>query len=391
MQHNFLLSFRYAFFISFLFISTVYCQGQNLTDEALLAHIHKMEDATATDVKKLGKYLIQPSNNEKQRFRSIYLWLIHQIDYDLKALKNRRINRSNDDILRRKKAICWGYATLLKALCKEANIKVEIISGYVKTDLEKAPFLKYPNHAWNAVQLEGQWYLVDATWDSNLLGTESSFYKKFQEDYYLCEPTHFITNHLPATPQWQLLNCPITIDHFQLSSDSIVQLAQRTDCATTKPPLHYNTLNKQEQAVRTAITAYQFNPTKDNRREFAHIQIEYQEHLSEIAEQLQLEQKIDSLLLVQKQMIGLCETAQELTQLFDTQLENCAYNYFNYAVALSRVPLTADNEQATLAIMLVNFQKAQQQLGSLQQNIFTENALALCEEYIAYIKLRIEN
>ena len=160
MQHNFLLSLSYAFFISFLFISTVYCQGQNLTDEELLAHIHKMEDATATDVKKLGKYLIQPSNNEKQRFRSIYLWLIHQIDYDLKALKNRRINRSNDDILRRKKAICWGYATLLKALCKEANIKVEIISGYVKTDLEKAPFLKYPNHAWNAVQLEGQWYLV---------------------------------------------------------------------------------------------------------------------------------------------------------------------------------------------------------------------------------------
>jgi len=391
MQHKFLLSCRFYLFTLFLFISIVYSQGQTLTDDALLAYIHKMEDETATDVKKLSKYLIQPTTNEWDRFRSIYLWLIHHIDYDLKAVKNKRINRSNEDILRRKKAICWGYATLLKALCEAADMEAAIISGYVKTDLEKAPFLKYPTHAWNAVQLEGQWYLVDATWDSGLLGTESTYYKKFQETYYLSEPAHFITNHLPATPQWQLLSCPVTIEHFQLSSDTIVQLAQKTDCAATNKTLpSYHSLTKQQQALTTAITSYQFNPTEDNRREFAHAQIEYQEYLSDIAERLQVEQKIDSLLLIQQQMIDLCETAQELTDLYDSQLENCAYNYFNHAVAFSRVPLTADNEQVVLATMLVNFQKAQQQLSNLKQNMFTENALNLCKEYMEYIELRIE-
>jgi len=392
MQHNLLHSFLFSLLTLFLFINTVCGQGQNLTDDALLAHIHKMEDATATDVKTLSNYLIQPTKNEKERFRSIYLWLIHQIDYDQKAVKNKRINRSNKDILRRKKAICWGYATLLKALCEEANIETEIISGYVKTDLEKAPFLKYPNHAWNAVQLEGEWYLVDATWDSGLLGTESAYYKKFQENYYLSEPAHFITNHLPATPQWQLLNCPISIEDFQLATDTIVQLAQRSDCLpSNNTPLNYGVLSQQQQALNKAITTYQFNPTDDNRREFAHAQIEYQEYLSVIAERLQLAQKVDSLLLMQQQMIDLCETAQELTNLFDSQLENCAYNYFNHAVAFSKVPLTADNEQEVLATMLLNFQKAQQQLSNLKQNIFTENALDMCKEYMEYLKKRMEN
>ena len=392
MQHKFLLSCRFYLFTLFLFISIVYSQGQTLTDDTLLAHIHKIEDATATDVKQLSDYLIQPANNERDRFRSIYLWLIHQIDYDQKAVKNKRINRSNEDILTRKKAICWGYATLLQALCKEAGIQTEVISGYVKTDLKKAPFLKYPNHAWNAVQLEGQWYLVDATWDSGLLGEESAYYQKFQEDYYLSTPAHFVTNHLPAQPQWQLLNCPISIEDFRLTTDAITQLAQRTDCADSKNTLsNYDNLGKQQQALNKAITAYQFNPTEDNRREFAHTQIEYQEYLSEIAEALQAAEKTDSLLLIQQQMINLCETAQELTTLFDSQLENCAYNYFNHAVAFSRVPLTSENEQDILATMLSNFQKAQQQLNNLKQNIFTENALDLCEEYIDYIKLRIEN
>jgi len=138
-----------------------------------------------------------------------------------------------------------------------------------------------------------------------------------------------------------------------------------------------------------AINTYQFNPTEDNRRELGHTQIEYQEHLSVLAEALQITQNIDSLLLVQLQMIELCEVATELTDLYDSELENCAYNYFNYAVALSQVPLTLENEQQLTQKMLFYFQQASQKLEALPQNIFTEQAIAQSKSYSEYLKKRL--
>ena len=100
-------------------------------------------------------------------------------------------------------------------------------------------------------------------------------------------------------------------------------------------------------------------------------------------------ENIDSLLLVQLQMIELCDVANELTDLYDTQLENCAYNYFNYAVALSQVSLTDENEQQMIQKMLFYFQQASQQLEALPPNIFTEQAIDQSKSYRDYLKKRL--
>jgi len=362
-----------------------------VSDSLILVHHASIDDFAETDIPQLAKQLATPYSSESDQFRSIYLWLIHHIEYDTAALNNKRINQNNKDILQREKAICWGYATLLKALCEEVGIPVNIITGYVKLGLVQPPFLKYPNHAWNAVEIDGKWRLVDATWDSQHLKTPSAFYQKFEADYYLTDPSLFLTNHLPATPIWQLVDCPITIEEFQLPTDTLLQLVRQRSCdVSTPPPTQYAALNYFDQQLQRAIHAYQFNPTKDNQKELAHTQIEYQEHLSEKAERLQLEQKIDSLLTIQLQMIGLCEVAHSLTKLYDSQKENCAYNYFNHAVALSQVELTTDNEQQNLEAMLHYFQLASQQIKTLPQNIFTEQALALSADYIDYLRERLK-
>ena len=362
------------------------------TDSLLLAHFKSISPPTTADLPQLVKYLTAPYPTKKDQFRSIYLWLIHHIDYDIDAVDNKRINQSNQDILDRRKAICWGYATLLKTMCEEVDIPIIVITGYVRTGLTDAPFLDYPNHAWNAVQLEDRWQLVDATWDSQHLSIPSLFFQKFESTYYLTKPSYFISNHLPADPQWQLLPCPISIQDFQLSTDSIVQLASNNNCnQALSSPTSYASLHYFDQQLQKGINSYQFNPTEDNRRELAHIQIEYQEYLSEQAERLQLAQKIDSLLAVQLQMIKLCEIASSLTKLYDTQQENCAYNYFNHAVALSQLELTAENEQYNVKQMLHYFQLAANQLKTLPQNIFTEQALALSTDYLAYLKSRLES
>ena len=379
------------YFLLLLLTSSTILSGQIDKDSSIVRpSIITVDEAIATDVEKLTSYLTQSAKNDSEKLQLIYQWIIHNISYDKAAINNKRINHNNQDILNRKKAICWGYSTLLKAMCDQADVPAVIITGYAKDSFQQVPFLKYPNHAWNAVQINGEWQLVDATWDSGLLGKVSEFALKFQQDYYCTPPEYFLTNHLPTIPQWQLIDCPIQVADFALAPDTIVQLAQYSDCTTTKdafqPDIYKNDF---ERRLHTAINAYQFNPTNDNRRELAHTQIEYQEYLSDLADQLQVDHKIDALLLLQTQMIDLCETASTLTTLFDTQLENCAYNYFNYAVALSQVELTADNEEQVLTTMLASFQKARIQLEDLQQNIFIEQALEQCKGYIEYLEERL--
>lgn len=91
-------------------------------------------------------------------------------------------------------------------------------------------------------------------------------------------------------------------------------------------------------------------------------------------------------------MVKLWDYTPQLTELYDTQLENCAYNLFNYAVTLTQV--TANDTNSDLQKwqdVLYYLEKAQGQLKNLPNNIFTEGALTRCIEYIAYAKATIEN
>lgn len=336
---------------------------------------------------------MRPAKTDLDKVRSIYQWLIWNIEYDKTAYKNgnKRVNRSNEDILVRSKAICWGYATLFKSMCEVVGIDSEILSGYSKVPFTAKPKMEEPNHAWNSVKIDGKWYLLDTTWDSGYAGQESDFEKQFEYNYFLTPPQYFIVNHLPAEPNWQLLECPISPEEFQLPFEKITQLAVRADCQYISNLGQSAELSEHDKRLSKAIKTYEYNPTKSNQRELAHAHIDYEAYLSEKAEQLQVAQKYDSLALIQAEMIRLCETASSLTDLFTNQLENCAYNYFNYAVTLTQT--TANSKEQSLQdwkTILTNFETAQLHLKDLQQNIFTQNALTQSDDYIEYVKSQIK-
>lgn len=65
-------------------------------------------------------------------------------------------------------AICEGYAKALKLLCNRAGIPCEIVGGTVNGEA----------HMWNYVQIDGAYYLVDATFDDSPgVGTYDYFLK----------------------------------------------------------------------------------------------------------------------------------------------------------------------------------------------------------------------
>lgn len=55
------------------------------------------------------------------------------------------------------KTICAGYALILNEALKSVGIKSQYVEGYPE---------KGNGHAWNQVQIDGKWYNVDPTWDS---------------------------------------------------------------------------------------------------------------------------------------------------------------------------------------------------------------------------------
>jgi len=60
-----------------------------------------------------------------------------------------------DGVFLRGSAVCEGYSKAFKLLSDIAGIPNIIVYGVAKDE----------NHSWNYVMLEGQWYLVDVTWN----------------------------------------------------------------------------------------------------------------------------------------------------------------------------------------------------------------------------------
>lgn len=68
--------------------------------------------------------------------------------------------------------------------------------------------LKKSNHAWNAVNINGTWQLLDCTWGD--LSSESKEFNLTHRNFYFCaKPELFIFTHFPENKKWQMLSEPI--------------------------------------------------------------------------------------------------------------------------------------------------------------------------------------
>lgn len=336
------------------------------------------------DLSPLYEYLSVKSQNELEATRAIYRWIITHISYDEEAYDNgnKRINRNSVDIIKRQKAVCWGYATLFQEMAQQLGIESIVISGYARTQFSETFPLEEINHAWNAVKIEEQWYLLDATWDSSLFGKEDEFSLKYQRDYFLTEPAYFLLNHLPANPIWQLLDCLISTKQAKLSVDSLLYLVNDNQCDIEIDSINdFLRLNIEERRFQEALASYEFNPTPNNKHHLGNAFIDYHNYLDDKLVPLQENDQIDSILVLQVAMINCCEQAASMTKLLDKQQENCAYNYLNYAIALlSDHPTKKDKSLA-----LENIQIAKSILEKLPSNFLIQQGLKRCEEVIQYI------
>ena len=148
----------------------------------------------------------------------IFYWIARNIEYDAVSFLNGTIpSQTVENVFNTKKSVCEGYSRLYKHLCNHIKIPCEKISGYAKgfgfRDGSDTKFSK-TNHAWNAVQIDEHWYLLDSTWGTGHLNTQNQFARELNTFYFLVRSEQMIYSHLPEEDRWQLLREPISKKQF---------------------------------------------------------------------------------------------------------------------------------------------------------------------------------
>jgi hypothetical protein len=96
------------------------------------------------------KEIIKPNMTDFQKEKAIHDYVVSHIAYDTNLA-----NYSAYAALTKGKTVCQGFALLTYRMLDEVGIKNQIVEGYAGGR----------SHAWNLVQIEGNWYQLDTTWD----------------------------------------------------------------------------------------------------------------------------------------------------------------------------------------------------------------------------------
>ncbi|CAF1088149.1 unnamed protein product [Rotaria sordida] len=147
----------------------------------------------------------------------IFYWIAYNIEYDTVSYFSKNYeDQTAEGVFRTKKGVCAGYANIYKYLCDQLNIPCEKISGYSKgygfDEREGAP--DEIDHAWNAVEIDHHWYLIESTWGAGHLTEQKTFQHELESYYFFALPNEMIYHHLPENDKWQLLRKPINMKQY---------------------------------------------------------------------------------------------------------------------------------------------------------------------------------
>ena len=177
------------------------------------AHVAAVPAGAESSIPTLARYLAAAGPSDRERARAIFQWVTSNVAYDVAGYSGSAYaDLSAESILRRRTAVCTGYAGLAGALGEAMGLEVEVVHGWSKGYGYQAggPIGEAARHAWNAVRIDGEWALMDPTWGAGYIDEHGRFVRRAQDHYFLTDPAAFVFDHLPAEPRWQLLDDPVT-------------------------------------------------------------------------------------------------------------------------------------------------------------------------------------
>lgn len=170
-------------------------------------------------VSRLAAALVRDTSSDEERAWVIYHWVCNNIEYDVDGLHGRSPKMSCDaeDVLRNRKSVCSGYASIFFSLASEAGLDVRTISGNARSISDRVGRdvigENVGAHAWNAVKLGPEWSLIDCTWGSGTT-SETEFTRDVTPYYFGVPPRESVFSHFPDNAEWQLMTSPVRYPEF---------------------------------------------------------------------------------------------------------------------------------------------------------------------------------
>ncbi len=270
----------------FLFITLTICSQPLLSSAQVDSTIGiEAPKNVSRDYKRLAHYLCDSLDTDVHKVNALYNWITHNISYDVKSIHHAKLRSDKpNQVLKRRKTICGGYADLLTAMCKEVGIQSQTIEGYYKDwKFDEGDKFFKPNHAWNAVMLNNKWEYIDATagagftslepnWFQKLLGKinkkklytarKSKFVQYYDPSYFMQDIKTSRFKRLSADPLWQLADSCMPLNIFEAGRNEINTFNE----AYGKPEKFSVALSKMnkmdwdDQLMESADRTYTYNP-----------------------------------------------------------------------------------------------------------------------------------
>lgn len=116
--------------------------------------------------------------------KALHDYLATHNEYDMRLYSGNlpALSRTSYGALVNRTSVCSGYALAYQHLMEDAGIPCEYVTGMTTRG----------SHAWNIVQIDGEWYHVDVTWDDPTPNREG--YVRY--DYFLKSDSAISRDHV---------------------------------------------------------------------------------------------------------------------------------------------------------------------------------------------------
>ena len=152
------------------------------------------------EVNRLAGDLNLTEGTEYEKEKKVHDWICRNILYDDEGADTRQLTRviASHNIIgvfAHHRAQCEGIAKAVKVLLNAVDVRCIVVTGESVKNGKRVP------HAWNMVNIDGQPYHLDVTWD---IGGIGSSFKRIPYDYYNLSDQLIIKEHKADT---QLPTC----------------------------------------------------------------------------------------------------------------------------------------------------------------------------------------
>lgn len=154
--------------------------GQNTFDVTMeYRTTKKQEQVVDQRISEIIK-TISPTLSPVEKVKAVHDFIVDYVDYDQSLTEFTAYAA-----LVKGKTVCQGYAMLAYRLLNELGIETIIVRG----DAHIRQLSRSGRHAWNIVNINGEWYHLDCTWDDPI-GSNRIHY-----DYFLISDSAISKTH----------------------------------------------------------------------------------------------------------------------------------------------------------------------------------------------------